>query len=147
MASFTFTTTVAAPIETVFDVLTDHRGYVRISPLRSATLEREGDPAPNGVGAIRRLGLLGPPLREQVIEYERPTRFVYRLLSGAPVRDYVGTVELSSQGDLTHVNYRVEMFPTVPLVGRVVVAVARTAVGQLFKGIVKESERRASGGV
>jgi uncharacterized protein YndB with AHSA1/START domain len=147
MATFTFTATVAAPIETVFDVLTDHRGYARISPMRSATLEREGDPAPNGVGAIRRLGLLGPPLREQVIEYERPTRFVYRLLSGAPVRDYVGTVQLSAQGDRTHVNYRVETFPKVPLLGPVIVAVARTAVGQLFKGIVKESERLASGGV
>jgi uncharacterized protein YndB with AHSA1/START domain len=147
VASFAFRGTVSAPIETVFDVLTDHRGYAQITPLRSVTLEREGDPAPNGVGAIRRLGLVGPPIREEVTEFDRPTRFVYRLLSGAPVRDYIGTVELAPDGDRkTHVVYRVDTFPVIPLTGRAVVAVARTGVGQLYKAIVKESERRAKAG-
>ena len=69
---------VAAPPETVFDVLTDHRGYAKITPLRKAELEREGEPAPNGVGAIRELSAVGPPLREEVLAYEpagaSPTR-------------------------------------------------------------------------
>jgi uncharacterized protein YndB with AHSA1/START domain len=43
----------AAPPQTVFDVLTDHRGYAEYTPLRRVELEREGDPPPNGVGAIR----------------------------------------------------------------------------------------------
>ena len=53
MASFRYVHQVAAPPETVFDVLTDHRRYPEITPLRKAALEREGEPAPNGVGAIR----------------------------------------------------------------------------------------------
>jgi hypothetical protein len=40
MATFTLNSTVAAPIEVVFDVLTDHRGYAKLTPLRSSTLER-----------------------------------------------------------------------------------------------------------
>ena len=42
MATFTITAEIAAPPETVFDVLSDHRNYARITPLRSSTLEREG---------------------------------------------------------------------------------------------------------
>ena len=52
--------------------------------MRKSVLEREGDPAPNGVGAIRVLSSVGPPLREEVIAYQPPTRFSYKLLSGAP---------------------------------------------------------------
>jgi hypothetical protein len=69
MPSLTLTSTVNAPNDVVFDVLTDHRGYARISPLRKSLLEREGDPAPNGVGAIRALYAVGPPIREEVTEY------------------------------------------------------------------------------
>ena len=72
MASFTYVRQVAAPPEIVFDVLTDHRRYTEITPLRRAELEREGEPAPNGLGAIRVLAALpGPPMREEVIAYER----------------------------------------------------------------------------
>ncbi len=44
----------------------------KLTPLRSSTLEREGTPAPNGVGAIRVLALAGPPIREEVTAYEPP---------------------------------------------------------------------------
>jgi uncharacterized protein YndB with AHSA1/START domain len=145
MASFTFERDVAAPAETIFDVLTDHAGYAAITPLRRSALEREGEPAPNGIGAVRVLGGAGPPLREEVIAYERPVRFAYKLLSGAPLRDHVGTVELSAGADgRTRVVYAVRTTPTLPLVGPLVVAVSKLAVKALFNGIVKESERRAS---
>jgi uncharacterized protein YndB with AHSA1/START domain len=144
MASFTFARQVAAPPEVVFEVLVDHRRYAEITPLRRSELEREGDPAPNGAGAIRVLHLIGPPLREEVLTYEEPSRFSYKLLSGAPLRDHVGTVELVPEGGGTKVTYAVRTMPTVPLIGSVAVAVSKRAVKQLFDGIVTESERRAS---
>ncbi len=144
MASFRFEREVAAPPETVFDVFVDHRGYSAITPLRRSELEREGVPAPNGVGAIRVLGSVGPPLREEVLTYEEPRRFSYKLLSGAPLEDHVGTVELTPQGSGTKVTYAVRTMPTVPVVGRIVVAVAKQGVKQLLNGIATESERRAT---
>jgi uncharacterized protein YndB with AHSA1/START domain len=146
MASYTLKATAAAPPAVVFDVLTDHRGYADITPLRSATLEREGQPAPNGVGAIRALGVVGPPIREETIEYEPNSKFVYRMLSGAPVRDHVGTVELSPAGEGTQVVYHVDTTPTVPIGRALVVAASRAGVSQLLKAIVKEAERRAAAG-
>jgi len=146
MASFTYERQVAAAPETVFAVLTEHHLYAEITPMRKSVLEREGDPPPNGVGAIRVLTSVGPPLREEVIAYEPPLRFSYKLLSGAPVRDHVGTVELTPRDGGTRVVYAVRTTPTLPLVGSAVVAVVKQAIKALLNGIVKESERRAANG-
>jgi uncharacterized protein YndB with AHSA1/START domain len=146
MASFTFTREIAAAPETVFAVLTDHRRYAELTPLRKSELEREGEPAPNGLGAIRKLTAVGPPLREEVIAYEPDERFSYKLLSGLPVRDHVGTVKLAATAGGTEMAYAVRTQPTVPVAGAVVVAVVKQGVKGLIEGIAKESERRAAAG-
>ena len=144
MASFTLVREIAASPEVVFDVLTDHRRYADITPMRRSELEREGEPAPNGVGAIRVLRSVGPPLREEVVSYERPSRFSYKVVSGIPVRDHLGTVLLTPEGSGTRVTYAVKTTPTLPLVGGAVVAVTKLAIKQLLSGITTESERRAA---
>lgn len=144
MPSFTLVRTAAAPAETVFDVLTDHRGYPSYTPIRKAVLEQEGTPEPNGVGAIRQLHVVGPPLREEVFEFKRPHRLSYRLLSGAPVRDHVGTVVLTPYGEGTQVVYTIDSTPTLPLSGPVTMGIMRVAIWQLLGGVVGEAERRAA---
>ena len=144
MASFTYERRVAAPPETVFGVLTDHRRYAEITPLRGAFLEREGEPAPDGVGAIRVLRAVGPPLREEVIGYDPPHRFSYRLLSGLPVRDHVGTVLLSPDGEGTKLVYAIRTIPTVPVAGAAVLVVIKQAIRTLLGGVAGESERQAA---
>lgn len=146
MASFTLTREVKAPPETVFDVLTDHRGYAELTPLRKSVLEREGEPDPNGVGAIRKLSAIGPPMREEVIAFDRPARFSYTVLSGLPVRDHVGTVSLEPSADGTKVVYALRTTPTLPVVGGVVVAAVKQGVTQLLNGVSAEAERRAAAG-
>jgi len=144
MPSFRYVRQVAAPPEVVFDVLTDHRRYNEITPVRKAELEREGEPAPNGVGAIRVLTVVPPPMREEVIAYERPQRFSYKILSGLPVRDHVGTVELKATGGGTEMAYAVKTTPTIPLAGPVFMAILKKAIRDLMAGVAKESERRAA---
>lgn len=146
MASFRYVRQVAAPPEVVFDVLTDHRRYPEITGLRKAELEREGEPGPNGVGAIRVLSLAGPPMREEVIAYERPFRFAYKILSGLPVRDHVGTVEMQPAGSGTEIVYAIKTTPTIPFAGAATVAVLKQAIKSLLGGVAKESERRAANG-
>jgi uncharacterized protein YndB with AHSA1/START domain len=144
MASFTIERQIAAPPETVFRALTEHHLYAEITPMRKSVLEREGEPAPNGVGAIRVLTSAGPPLREEVLAYEPPERFSYKLLSGAPVRDHVGTVQLTPRDGGTRMVYAVRTTPTLPLVGPLVVAVVKRAINALVKGVATESERQTA---
>jgi uncharacterized protein YndB with AHSA1/START domain len=146
MATFTLNSTVSAPIETVFDVLTDHRGYEKLTPLRSSTLEREGSPDPNGVGAIRALKLAGPPIREEVTAFDAPNHFAYKALSGIPVKSHTGTVDLRPEGDRTRVSWTVDSTPSLPLPDPVWAAAVRPGISLLLRAVVKESERRARAG-
>ncbi len=146
MASFTLFREVKAAPEVVFDVLTDHRRYAEITRLRKTELEREGEPAPNGVGAIRVLSAVGPPIREEVVVYERPSRFSYKVLSGLPLRDHLGTVSLEPSDGGTRVTYALKAIPTVPFAGKVVMLGLERAVTELLNGVVSESERRAVAG-
>jgi len=146
VASFTLVREIQAPPEVVFDVLTDHRRYAEMTPLRKSELEREGEPAPNGVGAIRVLTAVGPPLREEVVTYERPSRFSYKVLSGAPIRDHLGVALLEAEGGGTKLTYSVRMMPTAPLAGGAVVALVKRGIEQLLSGVTAEAERRAAAG-
>ncbi len=142
MARVHFTRHVAAPPETVWEILADHRGMPGWTALRSAELEREGDPAPNGVGAIRKLKPpAGPALREEVTRFEPGERLDYRLLSGAPVRDYEAKVILTPAGGDTHLDWSVTFQPRLPGVQVVV----NQVIGMLVKGLTKTAEQRSGG--
>ncbi len=129
----------AAPLETTWALLADQRGMAAWAPVRAVTLEREGDPAPDGVGAIR--VVRKPPLtiREQVTAVERPTRLAYRLLSGLPVRDYVGETILSGGAESTEIAWRVTLTPRFPGVTFLV----RRTIRALANGLADAAERPA----
>lgn len=144
MIEFTLRQTSTAPIETVFDALTDHRGIADyVWAVRRSTLDREGTPAPNGVGAVRRLAALGPPIVEEIIEYERPSRYAYELISGAPVRDHVGTVELRQEGAGTEVSWHLRSTPTIPGLDLLAGPLLKRVIGELLKGGIAAAERRS----
>ncbi len=65
------TVSIAAPADRVWSLVTEHRGMPKWFPLDTVTLEREGWPAPNGVGAER--VMRGPKMnvREQVERYKQ----------------------------------------------------------------------------
>ena len=49
------TRTIPAPAGEIFDRLTDHANYDLYRGINGSELVREGEPAPNGVGALRRI--------------------------------------------------------------------------------------------
>ena len=147
MATFTLVRTTAAPPETVWEVIPT----TAPSRLHAAAQGRAGEGGRAGaerVGAIRVLHAIGPAIREEVVEFEPPTRLVYRMLSGAPIRDHVGTVTLEPaelegrQG--TRLVWAIDTTPTVPLGKGLVVAVTKNAVKGLLDGCVAEAERRSA---
>ena len=145
MPSFTIEKTTSAPPQACFDVITDHRAYPDFSSVRKVELEREGEPPPNGLGAVRVMTAVGPKIREEVVAYEPPSKFAYTVLSGLPVRDHVGTVTIAPEGEGSRVTYAMETTPTIRLISPVIVAIIKQAVSSLLKGAIKEAERRAAG--
>jgi hypothetical protein len=93
----------AAPIEAVWARLADITTWSTWGQWTETTRDREGVPAPDGVGAIRRLhrGRRGRSVTvEEVVAFEPPAdgraRFAYELRSGLPVRNYHAEVTLAS---------------------------------------------------
>ena len=145
MPRYTVRREIRAPRDVVFAVLTDHEGYTKLTPLQW-TLERAGSPHPNGVGAIRaiRPARRAPfAVREQVTEYEAPSRFAYKVISGAPVRSHVGTVTLTETPTGTEVEYTMDAEPKIPLPTRLITAGLRGLISMLLRGVTKEAESRA----
>jgi hypothetical protein len=143
VASFTLRESIAAPIDIVFDVLSDHQGQADRTLLRASILEREGDPPPNGVGAIRRLSLVGSPIREEVTVFEPPHRFAYKMLSGVPVKSHIGTVDLAQKGAGTLLTWQIDSVPKFPVPAAVWSALVRPAIQVLLSGVKKKAEIRA----
>jgi uncharacterized protein YndB with AHSA1/START domain len=111
-------TTVAAPIETVWDKLSNHVGMSEWGPGITVTMDRVGTADPNGVGAIRRIASPGPGphIVEEVVTFEAPNLFGYKALSGTPFPGYAGEVRLTPAGAGTHINYTVSSTASFPLV-------------------------------
>jgi hypothetical protein len=136
----------AAPREVVWAVLADGRSWHEWGDWQTTELERQGDPPPDGVGAIRRNVRRPLTVREQVELWEPPSRFGYKLLSGLPLRDYHSVVTLTdagANGDCTNVHWE-SRFDARP---RVLDAPMRAFVGATLRDvagkIAREAERRA----
>ena len=106
--------TIAAPPERVWGLLTDHRGMPRWFPVETVLLEREGHPAPNGVGAERKMR--GPQLdvREQVVGWDPQRALDYRLMEGAPISCHQGRAELRPVDGGTELTWSIRYRAKIP---------------------------------
>ena len=112
------TAVTAAPPERVFDLLADGTTWPTWSPIERFELEREGDPPPEGVGAIRVYRRGRTAGRDETTELVPGRRFGYRSLSGLPVRDYRGQVELEPREGGTQIRWSSSFEAKVPGTGR-----------------------------
>jgi carbon monoxide dehydrogenase subunit G len=146
MPSFELDEHIAAPIETVWAVLSDHRGYAAWAGVDSSVLECEGGDDPDGVGAVRHLRKGPISIREEVVAFERLRSFAYTVVGGPPVRDYLGVVTLSEAGSGTRVHWTVRFEPKIPLAGAIMRPIVRKVIAELLSAATREAERRSRGG-
>ena len=115
--------------EDVFSLLADGMTWTAWSPIERVELEREGDDPPEGVGAIRVYHRGRTVGRDETVELVPARRFSYRSLSGLPVRDYRGSVELEPEGAGTRIVWRSSFEPKLPGTG----AILRTGIAKFLR--------------
>ena len=128
-----------APPEVVFDVIADGPGWSRwVKAIKRASWEVEGDPAPGGVGAIRRFDSpVGPPSRERIIEFDRPNHLAYDIVSSPlPIRDYRSDVHFEPLGTGTRIVWRGTWTARLPMAGFL-----RRTIGGFARALAREAER------
>jgi len=120
---------IAAPIEKVWARYTDHVSWGKWAGVGPVRLEREGIPAPNGVGCIRVIGPGPFAVREEVVEFDAPRRMAYRLIGGlVPLRNHFGEVTFEPQGDSTRITWRCRFDASLPGMG----GIAQRLVTRMF---------------
>ena len=112
------TRTIPAPAEDVFDLLADHANYDRFRAIHGSELIREGDPAPNGVGALRRIRV-------------RPLTFQH---DG-------GSITFALDGDATRVDWRSSFSVPTPVVGGLQETVWQPVLTRGFRRVLEDVER------
>jgi hypothetical protein len=138
--SFEVTATSTAPLEALWPLVGEAARWKEWSFLTQSGLEREGDPAPDGVGAIRRFSNLGVGSREEVVVWEPPHHLGYVILSGFPVRNYRSDVVLAVEDGATRLTWSSSFDTKIPGTGRLMHEVLRLVVRRFVAGVVRAAE-------
>lgn len=134
---------IPAPVEEVFDVVTDHAGYDRFRDITRSELVKEGDPPPNGTGAFRRLNV-GRLLRfkEQITAFERPSRMDYLIVEvNAPIKHQGASIRLSETDGGARVEWTSTLQVPMPIVGGIQERLWSLAVARGFRRMLEDVER------
>jgi len=107
--------------------------------MTSTSLLREGDPPPDGVGALRRFALGPGGSQEEVVVWEPPYHLGYIAVQGLPVRHYRADVYLRDDATGTVVTWRCSVEPRIAGTG----AVLRFVLGRMVRGFARRVCRYA----
>lgn len=133
---------LAAPVDAVFAVLSDHEGMSEWPGLGEVTLIQAGAPR-NGVGAVRRVKVMGLVLDEAIVTWEPPRQLDYRIVAGLPV-EHLGSTHLEAEGDATMLTWSIRLESWVPFLSVVVLARLRAGFGAALDHVERRAHRAAA---
>lgn len=143
MRTITVQRTIKAPIERVFEQISDHARYKEFGGLKDSFLVREGRTEKNGVGALREIDAGLAWFQEEITVFERPTRMDYLIVkSRPPIEHQGGSVRLRAIPEGTEVTWTSTMRIKIPLIGGLLTALAVPQLGKGFGGMLKAIERK-----
>jgi hypothetical protein len=107
----------SADADTVYALVESGATWPTWTGLGSFELERPGEGAVEGVGAIRVFRTWPFTSREEIVERVPGRRLSYVLLSGMPLRDYRADIDLTPNADGTAIRWHSTFDATVPGTG------------------------------
>jgi uncharacterized protein YndB with AHSA1/START domain len=148
--SFEINRTCSAPAATLFRLETDGArwaDWARPLIVQSSWVQ-QGDPAPGGIGAVRKVGLWPVLIREQTVEYEQDRRHVYKLIApSTPAKDYQGEALFTPNASGgTDLRWRGSFTEGVPGTGPIMRAVLRGTIQLISSRLIKAAERETPTG-
>ncbi|WP_327095908.1 SRPBCC family protein [Nocardia vinacea] len=143
MRTVTVRRTIAAPIEQVFDWITDAANYRQVPGVLRAEVTRAGI---DGVGTIREVTTAALKLTEEIVGYERPVRMDYLIRSSIPpLRHESGSMQLRETADGTEVTWSSTFEVRTPVCSGASTRVFAPAVAFGFRTVLRTAERKLTG--
>jgi uncharacterized protein YndB with AHSA1/START domain len=131
----------SAPVEVVWPLIGEARRWKEWSFLDRSDLLRDGDPSPDGVGAVRRFTRHGLGSQEEVVAWDPPHHLSYTIVKGFPVRHYRADVTCAPDGPGTRITWAATFDPLVPGTGRLLVVVLRALITRFATSAARYAER------
>jgi Polyketide cyclase / dehydrase and lipid transport len=143
--SFEINRTSRAPAAMLFRLETDGGNWADWGKplIVQSSWEQQGDPAPGGIGAIRKVGLWPLLMREKTVEYEQDRRHVYTMVGPpSPAKDYraEATFTPNAAGG-TDIRWRGSFTEGVRGTGAIMRAFLRGSLELIATQLVKAAER------
>ncbi|HUY23117.1 MAG TPA: SRPBCC family protein [Acidimicrobiales bacterium] len=135
----------SAPVDVVWPLVGEVARWKEWAWMTRTSLLREGDPPPDGVGALRRFAVGPGGSQEEVVAWDPPRHLGYVAVRGLPVRYYRADVHLDDDGGGTLVTWRCELEPLVPGTGPALRFALRRMVRGFAVRVCRYAERGATG--
>jgi uncharacterized protein YndB with AHSA1/START domain len=132
---------VNAPIERVWEFLSDQEGYTFAKVVTRARLLQEGHNEKDGVGAVVKVRALGFPVTWNIVGYEPPNRLEYRITRVLlPMRHEIGAVEFKARDSGTDVRWTSRFDVPVPLISRPLGSIIRRVFSYIHQSALLEAK-------
>jgi hypothetical protein len=126
-----------ATVTAIYPLLADGTTWPRWSPIESSEREHRVRTSPDGIGEIRIYRLGRTTGRDQIVELVPERRFAYRALSGLPVRDYLGEVDLEPTTAGSIIRWRASFVAKIPGTGGLLERGIRRFLDQCVHGLAQ----------
>ncbi len=136
----------AAPVDAVWPLIGEARRWKEWTFLDRSDLVERGDPAPDGVGAVRRFTRFGIGSLERVVAWDPPRHLGYTIVKGFPVRNYRADVTCTPDGAGTLVSWQATFDPRLPGTGHLLVLVLNRMLGAFATGVARYADQGHAGG-
>ena len=123
-----------APVDKVFSTLSDHETFGRICGINMLRT-KDGDDGANGLGSVRTISVGPLPSFEETITDFVPNVFIqYKITKGSPIKNHVGELKFSGQGDKTVLHYTIKLESKIPLTSGLIKAALERGISQGLQG-------------
>ena len=131
---------IKVPLDEAWSLLSDFTGSP--SPAFPVIVHEKGDQKYNGVGTTRTIKLGMFSVMERLEAVEPNTSFMYCILSGPPVKHYLGKFEFSEENGGTLIRWHADLKPIVPLIGWIIAMVTKKMVHKILSQMENDYGRR-----
>ena len=124
---------IAAPLRHVWQVVSDHEAMSAWSGFNPVVVSTEGQDERNGHGSRRTMKGPAGSVVEQVVAWDPPFRYRYRVVEGSPFVCHQGDVQLEERNGGTELTWRIRFRPRIRGTG----AILRTVMQQMLKSALR----------
>ena len=135
MSGFTVTRNIDVPAERIWAVLSDFTHPP--VPAFTVKVEKNGTYETKGIGTIRVITIGKRQFRER-LETVTPPNLTYSLLSGAPVKDYIGSINIKSIEGRTNIIWKVEFRPKIIGTTWIIKRLAKNTINRIISEMEAE---------